>query len=80
MNVKNSTAVIASSVSDTVATVPVLWTQRQTADYLRVSEKWLERDRWLGATIPFIKVGRSVRYRATDVVAYLAVNTSVVSK
>lgn len=59
---------------ETVTTVPVLWTQRQVAEYLGKSEKWLERDRWIGATIPFVKVGRAVRYRAADVVAYVHAN------
>ena len=66
-----------ASISDAVMTEPILWTQHQTATYLGVSEKWLERDRWVGATIPFVKVGRSVRYRAGDVVAYLNANTTV---
>ncbi|MFP1645694.1 helix-turn-helix domain-containing protein [Pontitalea aquivivens] len=66
----NSTATIA----ETVATVPVLWTQRQAAEYLGKSEKWFERDRWAGATIPYVKVGRAVRYRAADVVAYVQAN------
>ena len=40
--------------------MPVLWSQREAAEYLGVSIKWLERDRWGGATIPFIK-GRPQR-------------------
>lgn len=55
----------------TTTTVPVLWDQRQTAEYLDVSPKWLERDRWQGATIPYLKVGRAVRYRAADVITYV---------
>jgi hypothetical protein len=63
------------SITQTTLTVPVLWDQRQTADYLGVSPKWLERDRWLGAKIPYVKVGRGVRYRAADVVAYVESNS-----
>jgi hypothetical protein len=62
-------------IAETVTTVPVLWTQRQAAEYLGKSEKWLEADRWRGATIPYIKLGRAVRYRAADVVAYVEANT-----
>ena len=60
--------------AETVMTVPVLWTQRQAAEYLGKSEKWLEADRWRGATIPYVKLGRAVRYRAADVVAYVEAN------
>lgn len=40
---------------------------KQAAKYLSVSAAFLERDRWAGARIPFIKLGsRSVRYRQSD--------------
>ncbi|RFU14372.1 DNA-binding protein [Rhodobacteraceae bacterium W635] len=45
--------------------------QRRAADYLGVSTKWLERDRWIGASIPYVKIGRAVRYRATDLAAFV---------
>jgi hypothetical protein len=32
----------------------------------------LQKDRCAGGGIPFIKIGRMVRYRQTDVAAYLA--------
>ena len=63
------------AISPTTTTVPLLWTQKETAEYLAVSEKWLERDRWIGASIPFVKVGRLVRYRAEDVRAYVEKQT-----
>ena len=45
---------------------------RQAAGYLGVSAAFLERDRWAGARIPFIKVGtRSVRYRLSDLEAFI---------
>ena len=44
----------------------------EAANYLGVSKAFLERDRWAGARIPFIKVGtRAVRYRFSDLNAYL---------
>lgn len=44
-----------------------LFTTKQAANYLSVSSAFLERDRWAGARIPFIKIGnRSIRYRQTD--------------
>lgn len=45
---------------------------QQAADFLSVSKAFLERDRWAGARIPFIKVGsRAVRYRESDVANYI---------
>lgn len=44
----------------------------QAAIYLGVSKAFLERDRWAGARIPFIKIGsRAVRYRESDLVDYI---------
>jgi excisionase family DNA binding protein len=49
-----------------------LLTTKEAARYLGVSKAFLERDRWAGARIPFIKVGsRAVRYRPEDLAAYL---------
>ena len=31
----------------------------------------MERDRWAGGGIPFIKIGRAVKYRKTDVLVWL---------
>jgi excisionase family DNA binding protein len=49
-----------------------LLTTKEAAKYLGVSKAFLERDRWAGARIPFVKVGsRAVRYRPDDLSAYL---------
>lgn len=49
-----------------------LLTTREAASYLCVSKAFLERDRWEGASIPFVRIGsRSVRYKATDLEAYV---------
>ncbi len=49
-----------------------LITTKEAATILGVSKAFLERDRWAGARIPFIKVGsRAVRYRVQDLEAYL---------
>ena len=49
-----------------------LFNTKQAALYLSVSPAFLERDRWAGARIPFIKVGsRAVRYRLSDLDAYI---------
>ena len=44
-----------------------LLTTKQAAELLSVSVAFLERDRWAGATVPFVRVGtRSIRYRKGD--------------
>lgn len=49
-----------------------LLTTAQAAHYLCVSKAFLERDRWAGARVPFIRIGsRTVRYRRTDLDAYI---------
>ena len=49
-----------------------LLTTKQAAEILGVSIAFLERDRWAGARVPFVKVGsRAVRYRYSDLLAYI---------
>lgn len=49
-----------------------LFNTKQAAEYLGISAAFLERDRWAGAQIPFVKIGtRSVRYRLSDLDAYI---------
>jgi len=49
-----------------------LFNTKAAANYLGVSKAFLERDRWAGARIPFVKVGsRTVRYRLSDLNAYI---------
>lgn len=45
---------------------------KQAAQYLGVSAAFLERDRWAGARIPFVKIAsRSIRYRQSDLDQYI---------
>jgi len=49
---------------------PQLLNTKQAAEILGVSVAFLERDRWAGARVPFIKIGsRAVRY--SDLLAYI---------
>jgi predicted DNA-binding transcriptional regulator AlpA len=49
-----------------------LLTTKQAAPILGVSAAFLERDRWAGAQVPFIRVGsRAVRYRLSDLIAFI---------
>ncbi|MCG8093635.1 MAG: helix-turn-helix domain-containing protein [Candidatus Thiodiazotropha endolucinida] len=52
--------------------LPNLLNTSEAAQYLGVSKAFLERDRWAGARIPFVKIGaRAVRYRADDLNTYI---------
>ena len=45
----------------------------EAAQVLGVSKAFLERDRWAGPRIPFVRVGsRAVRYRLADLDAYVS--------
>lgn len=50
-------------------------TMLNTADaafYIGVSKAYLERDRWAGAKVPYLKIGlRAVRYRLSDLDDFL---------
>jgi excisionase family DNA binding protein len=49
-----------------------LLTTQEAAPILGVSVAFLERDRWAGPQIPFIRVGsRAVRYRLSDLNGYI---------
>lgn len=37
--------------------------EADAAKILNMSVAWLQRDRYQGATIPYVQLGRSVRYR-----------------
>ena len=53
-----------------------LLTTKEAARYLGVSTAFLERDRWAGARIPFIKIGtRTVRYKLSELEAYITGQT-----
>lgn len=50
--------------------------QSEAASYLSLSEATLERDRWRGGDIPYIKVGpRAIRYNLDQLDAYLESKT-----
>lgn len=62
---------------------PLLHT-RDAAKLLGVSEAWLERQRWKGDEPTFVRVcgknGRAVRYRKSDLEAYIERNLVSPSK
>ena len=49
-----------------------LLTTSEAAKYISMSKAFLERDRWAGARIPYVKIGsRAVRYRREDLDTYI---------
>jgi hypothetical protein len=56
-----------------------LFSQETIAAILDCSIATIERDRWIGNGIPFIKIGRMVRYRKTDIKIWLDRHASLQS-
>lgn len=48
-----------------------LFNQNTLAAVLDCSVQLLERNRWAGQGVPYIKIGRTVRYRKLDTLNYL---------
>ena len=48
-----------------------LFDQRTLAAVLACSTQLLERNRWAGQGVPYIKIGRTVRYRKQDILDFL---------
>lgn len=48
-----------------------LFSQETVAAIRDCSVATLERDRWIGIGVPFIKMGHSVRYRKSEIRAWL---------
>lgn len=53
-----------------------LFAQETVAAILNCSLATIERDRWIGSGIPFIKIGRLVRYRKSDIRLWLEQHVS----
>ena len=68
-NTQNRTQALAEFYN---APNDALFNQTVVAHVRSCSLATLERDRWLGNGIPFIKIGRSVKYRKSDVLVWLA--------
>jgi len=46
--------------------------QKEVAQLIGMSQAWLEQSRFKGKGIPYIKIGRAVRYRMSEVVKWIA--------
>ena len=54
-----------------------LFSQETVAAIRDCSLATLERDRWVGTGVPFVKLGRLVRYRKSDIRSWLETHQSV---
>lgn len=57
----------STSEGETPMQVTPLLKQKEVATWTGMSEAWLEQSRFKGIGIPYIKIGRAVRYRTEDV-------------
>jgi hypothetical protein len=48
-----------------------LFNQKTIAAVLSCSTQLLERNRWAGTSVPYLKIGRKVLYRKSDVLGFL---------
>jgi len=54
-----------------IKSFPKLLNQKEVSLIIRKSVAWLERQRWLKEGIPYLKIGRNVRYQEEDVLRFL---------
>jgi excisionase family DNA binding protein len=52
-----------------------LFTEVQAAEFLNLSVRTLQAWRVTGSKIPFIRCGRAIRYRSSDLAAWVSANT-----
>ncbi|MDZ4235259.1 MAG: helix-turn-helix domain-containing protein [Dietzia sp.] len=55
--------------------LPALLTTAEVATFIRASKQSLDQDRYLGRGMPYVRIGRKIRYRREDVLNYLTANT-----
>ena len=48
-----------------------LLSEKQAAPILGLSVAWLQRKRWEGGGPPYIKYGRAVRYKKSELLAFI---------
>jgi len=60
--------------TDIAVSLPRLMDQKDLASYLGKSVAWCEKSRFLGEGPQWVKLGRHVRYRAEDVLAWIEKN------
>jgi hypothetical protein len=61
----------------TLADLPEISTAADLAPVIGSTVEALSQDRYLGRGLPYVKIGRRVRYLRADVIAYLEANRVV---
>jgi len=51
-----------------------LLTQAQVAEWTGMSAAWFEMNRFKGVGIPYVKMGRAIRYKTSDVRRWIESN------
>jgi predicted DNA-binding transcriptional regulator AlpA len=51
-----------------------LMTQQQVVEWTGMSKQYFEISRFKGVGIPYVKIGRSVRYKTSDVQQWIEAN------
>jgi predicted DNA-binding transcriptional regulator AlpA len=50
---------------------PRLLSESEAAEFLGMSSKWLSNQRWLGLGPSYLKIGRCIRYKVSELDAFL---------
>lgn len=58
--------------------LPKFLKAKDVADWLGISEQALANDRYRGEGVPFVRIGSRIRYRLSDLLAYVEANTTEV--
>lgn len=58
-----------------MAEIETFLTGREAAEILKLSEQTLRIHRIKGGGVPFVKIGRNVRYRKSDIIDYVNART-----
>ncbi|MDC0343268.1 helix-turn-helix domain-containing protein [Alphaproteobacteria bacterium] len=53
----------------------VLLTEKEVQEYYKINVNTLQRNRSVGLGLPYVKLGRLVRYKVSDIEKYLDANT-----
>jgi hypothetical protein len=64
----------------TLAELPEVATPADVARVFHTTENALSQDRYLGRGLPYVKIGRRVRYLRADVTAYLEASRTQATK
>ena len=56
---------------DPLDTLPPVLDENELSPVIRRAVSTIQKDRLIGGGVPFIRIGRQVRYRRSDVIAWL---------